>query len=166
MNKDNSNINLIEEGQGIGALKFGLKRNTVELILGMPDEKEKYSYSKDEEDLTESWHYDNLDLSLGFDEEDDWRLVTIAITSTEYNFKGFSPIGLTKDELKNKLDAIGINDLEFEDWSSIESPSHELLSLDSLGINFWFDENRLSEVQWGPLFIDDETINWPEINKN
>lgn len=166
MNKDNSNINLIEEGQGLGVLKFGLERNAVELILGVPDEKKRYSYSKDEEDLTESWYYYSLDLFLGFDQEDDWRLVTIAITSTKYNFKGFSPIGLKKGELKSKLDTVGISDLEFEDYSSIENPSYELLSSDSLGINFWFDENRLSEVQWGPLFIDDETINWPEQNKN
>lgn len=162
MRKSKSNIYLIEEGQGLGVLKFGLERNEVELILGKPDEIESYSYSKDEEDLTENWHYDDLDLSLGFDEEDYWRLATIAITSSEYSFKGISPIGFSKDELKNELKIKGIVDLEFEDWSSKESPSHELLSSDSLRINFWFDENRLSEVQWGPLFLDDETIHWPE----
>ena len=163
MRMSKSNINLIEEGQGLGDLKFGLERNAVELILGKPDEKENYSYTKEKEDLTESWHYDDLDLSLGFDEEEEWRLGTISITSSEYIFKGLSPIGLSKDELKNELKKHGIVDLEFEDWSTIESPSHELLSSDSLGIFFWFDDNRLGEVQWGPQFIDDETIDWPEI---
>ena len=46
--------------------------------------------------------------------------------------------------------------------STVESPTHELISSDQLGINFWFDEDTLSEVQWGPLFVDDETIKWPE----
>jgi hypothetical protein len=65
--------------------------------------------------------------------------------------------------LKNELRSKGITDLEYEDCSSEESPSHELLSSDSLGMNFWFDEDQLSEIQWGPLFVDDETIDWPEL---
>jgi len=163
MNKSKSNIDSIEEGEGLGVLKFGLQRSDVELLLGKPDEKKNYSYTKGKQDLTEYWSYDDLELSLGFDEEDDWRLVTIAITSSCYTLKGLPLIGLSKDELKSQLKRKGIIDLEYEDWSSIEIPSHELLSSDSLGINFWFDGNQLSEVQWGPLFLDDETIDWPEL---
>jgi len=156
MKRSNLNISSIEEGLGLGTLKFGLERSAVELMLGKPDEKETYSYNKDGSDLTESWHYDDLELSLGFDEEDNWRLITIAITSTDYKFRSLSLIGLTKEQLKDELESKGITDLEYEDWSSVESPSHELLASDFLGINFWFDENQLSEVQWGPLFVDDE----------
>jgi hypothetical protein len=161
MKKSNPNISTIDEGQGLGVLKFGLDRKAVELILGKPDEIENYSYQSDEEDLTENWHYDELELSLGFDEEEDWRLTTIAITSSNYKFKELDVIGVSKAEFIEKLKDNKINDLEHEDWSTEESPSHELLSSDKLGINFWFDENKLSEVQWGPLFIDDETIDWP-----
>lgn len=163
MKPSNQNINLIIEGEGLGDLKFGLYKDDVKLILGQPNEIEEYSYSNSDADLTESWHYDELDLSIGFDEEDDWRLVTIAISSSNYKFREFSPIGLSKDELTKKFDELNINDLEYEDWSSEESPSHELLTSDLLGINFWFDNNRLSEVQWGPHFIDDENIKWPKI---
>ncbi len=158
------NISTIEEGQGLGELKFGLERKQVELILGAPDEKETFSYSEEEEDdMTENWHYDDLELSLSFDEGDDWRLGTISITSSQYLLKGFAPIGLSKEDLETKLEALGIEDLEYEDWSPEESPAHELMASDSLGINFWFDEDKLSEVQWGPLWIDEETILWPEI---
>lgn len=158
------NLSSIEEGQGLGDLKFGLKREDVEALLGAPDEKESFSYSEDEdEDLTENWHYDDLELSISFDEEDDYRLGTISVTSNRYLLKGFSPIGLSKEELQTKLAEHGTDDLEYEDWSSEESPAHELLASDSLGINFWFDENELSEIQWGPLFLDEETIIWPEI---
>lgn len=163
MKPSNQNINLIIEGEGLGDLKFGLFKDDVKLILGQPNEIVEYSYTNSDEDLTESWHYDELDLSIGFDEEDDWRLVTIAISSSNFKFRDFSPIGLSKDELTKKFDELNINDLEYEDWSSEESPSHELLTSDLLGINFWFDDNRLSEVQWGPHFIDDENIKWPKI---
>ncbi len=163
MKPSNQNINLIIEGEGLGDLKFGLYKDDVKLILGQPNEIVEYSYTNSDEDLTESWHYDELDLSIGFDEEDDWRLVTIAISSSNFKFRDFSPIGLSKDELTKKFDELNINDLEYEDWSSEESPSHELLTSDLLGINFWFDDNQLSEVQWGPHFIDDENIKWPKI---
>lgn len=161
MKKSNPNISTIDEGQGLGVLKFGFDRKAVELILGKPDEIEDYSYQSDEEDLTENWHYDELDVSLGFDEEDDWKLTTISITSSNYIFKGIPLLGLSKEALKNELKAKGIIDLEYENLSSEELPTHELLSSDSLCINFWFDEDQVSEVQWGPLFIDDETIDWP-----
>ena len=46
--------------------------------------------------------------------------------------------------------------------STVENPTHELYSSDSLGINFWFDDNKLSEIQVSPLFVDNETIKWPE----
>ena len=46
--------------------------------------------------------------------------------------------------------------------ATIESPTHELYSSDCLGINFWFDYNKLTEIQISPLFIDNNTIKWPE----
>ncbi len=163
MKKDKLNINSIIEGEGLGELKFGLTREVVSSILGEPDEKEEYSYSDTEENLTENWHYDELELSLAFDQEDDWRLGTIAVASADYKFHDFNPIGLSKEELKAKLKEKGIEDLVFEDCSTIENLSHELLSSDSLSMNFWFDEDSLSEVQWAPLFEDEETIKWPEL---
>ncbi|MFB0960797.1 MAG: hypothetical protein QMB20_06325 [Flavobacteriales bacterium] len=159
----NININLIAEGEGLGELKFGLQREDVELLLGEPDEKESFSYTESEEDETESWHFDELELSLGFDKEDDWRLVTIAITSADYKFLDFTPIGLSKEEFKSKLKDKGVDDLGFDDLSSSENPSHELIFSDKLGMNFWFDEDSLSEVQWSPHFIDDDTVKWPEL---
>lgn len=164
MIKKMPNISTIEAGQGLGDLKFGLERKDVELILGAPDEIETFSFSEDDEDdMTENWHYDALELSLSFDDSDDWRLGTISITSSQYLLKGFAPIGLSKDELESKLEALGVDDLEYDDWSPEETPVHELMASDSLGINFWFDEDKLSEVQWAPLFLDEETIIWPEI---
>ena len=156
-------IDLITEGDGLGELKFGLQRSDVKLLLGAPDEKENFSYTASEEDLSESWHFEELELSLGFDQENDWRLVTIAITSTDYEFFDFTPIAMSKEEFKSKLKEKGVDDLGFDDLSSIENPSHELIFSDKLEMNFWFDQDSLSEVQWGPLFIDDETVKWPEL---
>ncbi|PWJ37871.1 hypothetical protein [Sediminitomix flava] len=161
MKSDKSEIFQIEEGQGLEVLKFGFSRDEIEVILGIPSEIKQYSYSDDKANLTETWYYNDLGLSLNFDEEDNWRLGTIAVESKLYRFKDFIPIGLSKDELRYKLGVVNINDLQYENWNSKEKPTHELLFSGSLGINFWFDEDCVSQIQWGPDFIDDNTINWP-----
>ena len=107
--------------------------------LGFPDEKDEYSYTDDNTDFTEKWHYNKLGLSLSFDEEDNWRLGCITVFSSDFLFKNFIPVGLSKNDLIEKLREIGIGDLEYEDYSFLESPSHELLFSDLLGMNSWFD---------------------------
>lgn len=158
MRKEIQNIN---SGVGLGNLKFGLSRKQVKDFLGEPDDIDSYSYSDSEMDLTESWHFDELELSMSFDKEDDWRLVTISVSSDYYKFKNFNPIGVSKTDLLSELDKLGIVDLEYEDFATLENPTHELYSSDELGINFWLDDNFVTEVPWSPLFIDDETIDWP-----
>ena len=63
-------------------------------------------------------------------------------------------------EVKDHLFDLGVLDLDQEDHSSSENSNHILLSSDSTGLNFWFDENMLAEIQWGPTLDDDEDILW------
>lgn len=163
MEEKNLNIYQIVEGEGLGDLKFGLQKDQVVSILGEPDEKENYSHTDTEQQLTETWHYDELEISLGFDQDDNWRLGTISVTAPDFKFRDFSPTGLTKKELEQNLVAAGINDLKIEDSATVENIGHELLYSNLLGINFWFEKDSLTEVQWGPLFIDEETIQWPKL---
>lgn len=149
-------------GRGLGSLKFGQSRDQVKTILGDPDEIETDSFTESEEDLIESWHYDELELSLSFDEEDDWKLITIAVSADFYRFKNLNIIGMKKADLMNELKKLKIQDLEYEDCSTEESPTHELYSSDSLGMNFWLDESEVTEIQWGPLLKDKYTIIWPK----
>ena len=150
----NANIESIEESKGLGDLKFGFTREEVEKMLGKPDEKETLAYSK--EDHTEIWHYDELELSLSFDEDDDWELSTISITSDKYTFRGFQLIGMSKEQLEDELEELGIEDLQEEDWDNEDTPGLELLTSDELGINFWFDEGLLSEVEWGRFYEEED----------
>lgn len=154
-------IRNIKSGQGLGILLFGMKRDQVKEILGDPNETDVYSYTELENDKTENWHFDDYELSVSFSEEEDWKLDTIAINSNYYLLNNESLIGRSIDEVKELLKKWDIDDLEFEDWSSEESPDHKLLISDALEINFWFDEGKLAEIQWGPLFKDEETIIWP-----
>jgi hypothetical protein len=152
----------IKSGIGLGDLKFGMTRNQVKKVLGDPDEIEKFSYTDSDEDLTESWHYDKLELSLGFDEDVDWKLVTMAVSSGDYLFMNKKLIGLSREKLLETLSELGLKNLYIEDCSDEDGPGDELICSEKIGINFWMEDGKLSEVQWGPEYIDEETIRWPE----
>lgn len=160
-----NDIRDILAGEGLGRIKFGITGEELKEIIGEPDEIDSFSHSEndgDSDDMMESWHYDSLELSASFDQLEDWRLVTLAVSSPDYLFEGKSLIGLERDELVKVLHELGLRDLEYEDWSSNESPDHKLISSEEAGVNFWLDEGVLSEIQWGPLLTDDDYIDWPE----
>ena len=147
-------------GEGLGILKFGMQREDIKKILGEPDDTEIYSHSDEEGDLTESWHYDDLELSLGFDQIDDWRLVTISVSSGFYEFMEKDVFKLKSHELLKFLKQKGIEDTESDDLSSPENPDYQIIYSDETGMNFWFENGKLSEIQWSPLMLDDGKVKW------
>ena len=167
----------IRPGQGLGLLKFGMTRHQVRMLLGEPDEMDALVYNEEgsdevdalvynEEgsDAGEAWHYDTLELSVSFDRHADWKLVSMAVSSPEYTFNGTPLIQLNKTELLRQLKMLGISDLDQEDLSTSDAPNYHLLSSEGLCINFFLEEDKLSEIQWSPLFEEDDTIIWPELN--
>lgn len=159
----NKELKTIQAGQGLGSIKFGITRDELKKLIGEPDEVDSFSHSEDEDDVTEAWHYDMLELSASFDQMESWRLVTLSVSSPKYVFEGRSLIGLERKELIDVLQSLGLTDLEYEDWSSAESPDHKLIASEEAGMNFWLDEGVLSEIQWTPLYDDEqECLLFPE----
>ncbi|MBT8317249.1 MAG: hypothetical protein HKP59_06460 [Lutibacter sp.] len=152
----------IKPGFGLGNLKFGMTRAEVKLMLGEPSFIDKYSHSDSSDDLTESWEYDELKLSLSFDEEDDWKLIMISIYSNFYELKGKSLIGLDSENLQNELEEMKFGNLTLEDCSDFDGQDQEVIEIDEKSINFWINDGVLDEIQWSPFFIDDDRIKWPE----
>lgn len=146
----------IELGIGIADIKFGMTKAEVEQILGQPDDKEQELYGEDEEAMLESWHYDEKDLSMGFDEDEDWKLITIAVSDETYTLKGKKVIGLSIENMIDTLNSIGINDLELEEDEEIS-----VLYADDQSMKVWLEDKTVTEIQWGPLFKDEDTIAWP-----
>src|SRR5690606_20419437 len=157
----NASIKEIHLGQGLGELKFGISRETLQAVLGEPTEVDAYSYTEEMDELTESWHYDDLDVSMSFDEEDNWRLGTIAVSSPEYMINGKALIGKMHDEVMKAAEEMDLGDYEVEDWSNDESPDHILISFEEKSLNFWFDGGILAEIQWGPYVDEDGETHWP-----
>ncbi|MGB1296532.1 MAG: hypothetical protein ACPG6V_13725, partial [Flavobacteriales bacterium] len=104
----------IEIGVGIDQIKFGMLKADVEKVLGKPDEIDKELYGENEEAVLESWHYDELDLSLGFDEDEDWKLITVAVSDSKYTLKDKALVGLKISEIIDVLNAMGYDEIELE----------------------------------------------------
>ena len=151
----------IKYGYGLGNLKFGMTKSEVKLMLGEPSYIDKYSHSDSDHDLTESWQYDELELSISFDEEEDWKLTMMSVNSNFYEFEGKSLIGKSEYEIRKDLASLKIKDAYLEDVSEHNNENHKVIEIDDKSINFWFIDGVLDEIQWSPLFIDDDTIKWP-----
>lgn len=149
-------------GIGLGVIKFGMDRNQVKMILSEPDEKDVFFMTESDDSEAEVWYYDEDFLSLSFDAADDWRLVTIEVDHEKYTLNGVSFFNKNKLETIRALEEINVLDFKHEPVPMDEAPDHELVSSESLGINFWFDEDQVTEIQWGPFFNADESVKWPE----
>jgi len=152
----------IKPGIGLGFLKFGMSRDQVKELLGEPTFIDKYSHSEASNDATESWEYDELFLSISFDEAENWKLMMFSVSSDFYELEEVSLIGLNEKKLVDQLDEIDLGEVYVEDCSEDDNEDHKVIEIDSKSINFWLANGILDEIQWSPLFIDDDTIKWPK----
>ncbi|MGE0562305.1 MAG: hypothetical protein AB7O47_10840 [Flavobacteriales bacterium] len=147
----------IKIGRGLNNILFGISRETFKKQLGEPTEIDNYNAGDDDEYLTEAWHYDNFEISASFDEEDDWRLTTLSTSSPIATLEGKKVIGMTVSQIEELISPLQLGDIEMEDMEDDQL----LMSIVASSINFWFEEGKLSEVQWGVLWKDEDTPKWP-----
>jgi hypothetical protein len=146
----------IEPGKGLGAILFGMSREEVIKITGKPDEIESYQHSDIKGEKAEAWHFDDSEISLAFEEFNDWKLSSIAISAPDFLLEGKKLMGLGKDDVMLILKKMSFGKIEKEDCSSDESPDLYLLSVEDAGLNLWFDENVLTEIQWSQIWFDED----------
>jgi len=75
-------------------------------------------------------------LSLNFDEDEDWRLVMISVTSDFNELNGKKLIGLNQDELMAQLDKMKLEDTNIEDFESEEGAENTMIEIESISFNF------------------------------
>jgi hypothetical protein len=154
-------IREIKPGRGLGELSFGQTREQVIALLGEPTEKEVYNLSdEDDEDKTESWHYDDYDLSLSFDEENSWKLSSIAVSSDDYLLEGQSLIGKSKEEVLKQCAENNWGTAEEDEEVTAETSGNSLVHIDKSSMSLWFEDDELTELQIGPFF-NSTGISWP-----
>jgi len=152
----------IKLGKGLDKLKFGMTRDQVTDAIGEPNEIENYNPLEEDEGESIAWHYDELELSASFDEEDDYRLTSIAVSSSEYLFEGVNLIGLSEEEVMQQIELMDLGDVELETMEE-ESALQSVGSIQEVSLNLWFENGELSEIQWGPFWDEEEdSYIWPE----
>jgi hypothetical protein len=150
-------------GKGLDDIRFGMTRSEVKKVLGEPDEVDQYASSEESDDNTEAFHYDEIEVSVSFDELDDWRLSSIAVSDPAAVLEGVKLIGVSDEELLEKVSGLELGEYDREDVSSPESPDNEVISFYESSINFWFEDGKVSEIQFGPIWDDEnECVIWPE----
>ncbi len=158
----NVNLSDIKIGKGLGDIQFGCTKEKLKYLIGAPEEIDSYNASGEEDGyLTESWHYDEYEFSVSFDEEDNWKLTTISISSPEAKFNGNQLIGKGIDEVLEALKDEDFGENELDDLSD-DNIDQKLISFIAASLNLWFEDGALSEIQWGVLWSDEDTPRWPE----
>jgi hypothetical protein len=145
----------IVPGEGLGRIQFGMTREVVKQIAGEPDEIEAYHHDEEDSGKAEAWHYDDPEVSFAFEAFNNWKLTSIAISSGDYLLKNNRLIGLPLNEAIALLNKLNLGEIEHEDYSS-EDPGLQLVSVDDAGLNLWFEDNVLTEVQFSQVWEDEE----------
>jgi hypothetical protein len=151
----------IKPGTGLGNILFGMSREQLKGILGEPEEIESTTHDEAGEDITESWHYDEIEVSVSFEKTEDWKLCTIAVSSPDVVLNGKSPIGLSAKEITDLLKTMDVKSPVTEDWSSADAPDYHSITAEELEMVFWIEDGEVMDIQWGPYFVDEDTIRWP-----
>ena len=140
----------IRIGIGLGNIRFGSSKPAIKKILGEPNEVDTVDVPIDDQEISiEQWHYDDLELSLSFDDYNDELLDTFAVSSPEYTLNGMSLIGKSIYEIDNLIEELDLGDCEKENLSDDDENTH-VYSFHESNINLWFEDEELSEIQWGP----------------
>ena len=143
---------IILPGEGLGRIQFGMSREVVRKIAGNPDEIESYQHSGTESNKAEAWHYDEAEISFAFEEFNQWKLTSIAISSDEYSLQDKRLIGMTWQEVIPLLGKMDLGEINYENFIDEDEPDVKLITIENAGLNLWFENNRLTEIQYSQLW--------------
>ncbi len=141
----------IELGSGIGAFQFGLTRESLEKAVGPADEIEENAEEDDVLGSIEVWHYDSYNLSVEFIEGNEWRLSTIAVNNDDCSLGGIKLLGKSLPEIENVLETLKLGEYDIQTIDMAEENEIEMISVFEAGLDLWFENKLLTEIQLTPV---------------
>lgn len=148
-------------GRGLEAIQFGCSKDDVEQVLGDPDHVESFEDEELESGESHVFQYDEYGLSFTFDESEQFKLSMIGTQSDKFLLRDLIRTGMKKQAVLDALEELTFFDYTTEDMSSIEEPNQEMVAVDDKSLYLWFVNDVLSEIQWFPLYDEDDEIIWP-----
>lgn len=151
-----NDINTIHIGIGLGKLCFGSSMDECRAMLGEPEDVMEETF---DDEVYITWFYHDGTLTLHFEESEDFRLGTIAVSHDGALLDGKAVMGKTIEEITGFLTA---TNRTFVIEQDIEDREMTLIEVQDMECHFIFINNRLETVQWSYFWIDGDTPNWPE----
>ncbi|TRZ74982.1 MAG: hypothetical protein D4R97_03265 [Bacteroidetes bacterium] len=147
-------------GRGIGDILFGIPKQELAEILGVPDEIDN---PEDPERIDwEIFGFNSINCLFSFDPDYEDRLVEIVIENGYFHIGKKIRVGVRKEDLLNSGVELKFGKSVIQDMSTEELPTHELISYDQAGLHLWLDDGIISSIQISPLLNEEGLIIWPE----
>lgn len=138
--------------KGIGNIKFGMNRSEVEKIIEKPDRS-----IMDPEDVNELiWEYNDLKLRLTFYQNEGGRLGYIRSSNSKLTIADHKIIDKNVDEI------IKLIDPNSESWEKEEYDLFTTYFNDSNWLTLNATYERVSDLELGVPFKNDEEYDWPK----
>jgi len=144
---------------GFGSIKFGMEEHEVSNYIGDPDETEVQNYGDGDEATV--LYYDEIGISMSFDKEENYRLVEISFELDNFILHNAIKVGMGKDDFLAAIKNIEMGEYDLEDMTDDGFDDKQLYVFEKENINIWMDDNKVTSIQIGPEWVDDETIRWP-----
>ena len=147
-------------GKGLNNIPFGCCQEDIISQIGEPDKIEELDYP--DNTTSKTLEYYDLNISFSLSSEDNYRLTDIEFLNEKFHIKNQIHVGLSKKRALEVAKKCELGDYIIEDCRTIECPTHELINFKTTGVFLWIDKNKISSIQIGPLWQDENTIKWPE----
>jgi hypothetical protein len=151
-------VNLIPEIKpcyGLSNLPFGSAMDEIEKVLGKPDETEVLDDIDDCQSVV--WHYWEQGFSLFFDENNNQLFGCVEIDNEETLLWGKKIFKMSEKEIIElfKSKSYSLYETEVHEWGE------KRLSFDSANIDFYFEKNKLTSINYGKSLIDPHLLILP-----
>jgi len=137
----------IRPKKGYGTLKFGIDKNKVKELVGEPNEIELMD---EEEFSAHIWHYWDKGMSIFFDEDDFTKFTSIEIDDNTARLYGKDVFKLSESEIIDLMKANGYSEIDTE----VHEWGEKRISFDDAFIDFYFDGDKLSSINFGLIEED------------
>ncbi len=126
-------------GKGLSDLPFGVTQDEVEKLFGKPDSKNELDLK---DDVTMTWDYWEIGLSLDFDKSDDFTLSSMEVSDKHVTLLGERLIEKSESDVRAAIAKLKLGTPTDEDGG---------FGFEDLGIYFWFAGGCLEEIHWSKL---------------
>ena len=141
----------IKPKEGLGDVKFLSTVDEFISMIGQPDDDELIQ-EKISKYNSRILHYDSLELSASFDEENNWKLSSITVNSDAFHINDIYLFNSSKIDFLKKIEPLDLGTYEIDVYNE-EDYSSTTYYFKLSNISFWFENDALQKIQWGIIHV-------------